>query len=606
MNPRSLFGEAVRHFEAGRLVQAGAVCQQILDKMPTEPNAEQMLGVIALRTGEPAAAERHFRNVLSVNPGHAGALYELGGILLSQGDFKEAKNAFRQGLKVAPRVPDLHAALGDALKGLGDFQEAERSFRAALKRDRRHFRALNNLGNALMDQSRYSEAAEMFRSALNVEPRMIEAHNNLGNALSELDQIDEAIACFERALELEPGHPGTRANLASLYEETNRLDESRQAAQRALTDAPGHPLASLVYAKIARRTGQYADGIEKAQEALAGKLPTAEQRALSYEIGRLHERNGDIDEAFRWFGVGNDLAAQEWDPRSLEHNQTHARVLAEIGQLTEDGVRGWDSPDTEQSRTPVFLTGFPRSGTTLLDRMLSGHADIRTLEERPFVSGLRNRLEVRDVDIVTTLSNLSQDELTALRQQYKKAVAGNTQLKDGQVLIDRHPFHLTEAVLINRLWPEARFILAVRHPADVVLSCYMQEFRMNDAVANFLDLDTTADFYRDVMNLWVRSVDVLGLNVHTVHYEQLLAEPETEIRAVLEFIDLDWDPGVLDFAEREQKRGRVRTASYDQVAEPLYQRARYRWQRYVEYLQPVLGKLEPFMNQYHNAAEKSE
>jgi len=159
--------------------------------------------------------------------------------------------------------------------------------------------------------------------------------------------------------------------------------------------------------------------------------------------------------------------------------------------------------------------------------------------------------------------------------------------------------------LILRVFPAARFIVAVRHPCDVCLSCFMQDFKMNDVTANFVTLEETAFLYAEVMGLWQHYVRVLPHAYHVVRYEDVVDDFRTETRRLLQFLDLDWDDAVLDYAEHARRRGMITTASYHQVIEPIYRRARYRWRRYARQLEPAIRVLRPHIEYFGYADETS-
>ena len=169
---------------------------------------------------------------------------------------------------------------------------------------------------------------------------------------------------------------------------------------------------------------------------------------------------------------------------------------------------------------------------------------------------------------------------------------------DAVVLIDKLPLNIIAAGLIHRIFPEARFVFAQRHPCDCVLSCFMQNFALNDAMANFLDLEDAARLYDKVMTLWLQYQSALPLQVHTVCYEILIEDFEETLTPLLDFLGVDWDEGLRDYTETAYRRGKIKTPSYNQVTQPLYTHARGRWQRYRQHLQPVLPLLLPWAERF--------
>jgi hypothetical protein len=168
----------------------------------------------------------------------------------------------------------------------------------------------------------------------------------------------------------------------------------------------------------------------------------------------------------------------------------------------------------------------------------------------------------------------------------------------GGLLIDKNPLYTLRGPLIHRVFPDARFIFALRHPCDVVLSCFMQNFRVSQMTASFLDLRNAALFYDRTMAYWEQCRALFGLDVHTVRYEDLVEDVEAQMRPLLGWLGLQWEPKVLDHQQTAQERGYIRTPSYAQVTEQVYTRASGRWTRYREQMEPVLPILAPWAERY--------
>ncbi len=247
----------------------------------------------------------------------------------------------------------------------------------------------------------------------------------------------------------------------------------------------------------------------------------------------------------------------------------------------------------------MFLVGFPRSGTTLLDTILNSHRAIHVVEERPAVRNMRNALERLPGGYPDGLAALDPADLAALRQIYFAELDRHLEPQDrSAVVVDKLPLNIIEAGLIQRIFPQARFLFAQRHPCDCVLSCFMQNFEVNDAMANFLDLGDAAVLYDKVMTLWQQYRTVLPLAVHTVRYESLVEGFEETLTPLLAFLGVGWDDGVRRYAETASRRGIINTPSYDQVTQPLYTRSLGRWQRYAEQMAPVLPILLPWARRF--------
>lgn len=192
------------------------------------------------------------------------------------------------------------------------------------------------------------------------------------------------------------------------------------------------------------------------------------------------------------------------------------------------------------------------------------------------------------------MAELDGEAVAALREDYFAAVGRCVELRADALLVDKSPLHMNKVPLIHRLFPDARFILALRHPCDAVLSCFMTAFRLNDAMASFLDLETTAEFYDLSFGHWQNCTSLMPVAVHAVRYEDVVEDSEAELRRVLAYLGLEWQPSVINHVQTARARGLITTASYAQVTERLYRRASGRWERYRPHLEPVLPVLAPW------------
>ena len=478
------------------------------------------------------------------------------------GDLPGAQAALEQALGLAPRDPALWTALAELLHAAGRDGEA----RGAVER------------------------------ALALAPQDPAAQNLAALIANALGDAAGAEALLRGLLARQPHHAAARANLASLLERSNRAAEAEREARDGLKVAPHEPLLNLVVAQCAlRRRDLDACALYLGRIRDAGGL--IPQHA-AYLRARLLDAQDRPAEAFAAFEAANRLAAAHAARAGADPARYRAQLAAESRAFTPEWVAGWGAlPDPEPLPfRPAFLVGFPRSGTTLLEQILDAHPGVAALEEQPFLEELLNALAG---GYPQGLAALGAAERAALRARYAARVLGARPDAAGRVVLDKFPLASTKAGAIQRLFPEARFVFALRHPYDVVLSCVMQEFGPNDAMANLLTLDDAAALYGATMALWQRYAEALPLAVATVRYERLVEDLAGEVRPVLEHLGLPWDPQVERFAEHARGRGRIRTPSYAQVSEGLSTAARGRFERYAACFGPgVRARLDPWVQRW--------
>jgi hypothetical protein len=237
--------------------------------------------------------------------------------------------------------------------------------------------------------------------------------------------------------------------------------------------------------------------------------------------------------------------------------------------------------------------GFPRSGTTLLDTILMGHPDTVVMEERPVIN--RVKKEIGGFDAIASLDGTA---IVQAQRRYFEIAGEYVDVASGRLLIDKQPLLLNEAGFIHRLFPNAHLLLALRHPADVLLSCYVANFNLNEAMSNFLRLDTGAELYDLTFTAWENARRLLPLDSHRIVYEELVQDPPAVLRPVVEALGLDWHEDMLDHTKTAAERGLIATASYAQVTEPIYTRSVGRWKNYRKHLDPVLPMLAPWIAKF--------
>ncbi|MCA1653780.1 MAG: sulfotransferase [Sphingomonadales bacterium] len=332
-------------------------------------------------------------------------------------------------------------------------------------------------------------------------------------------------------------------------------------------------IAALGAMYRARSNGQFAEALRELDGA-TGVLPEGTEAQLRGELG---DRAGDEQGAIAAFTAMNRADAMA-TPHWAEGVR---RYRAMLDATLADNVRGRPkSACPETRRPPFFLLGFPRSGTTLLDTFLMGHPDVEVHEERPYL------------DAAAAFTDASE-----ARVAYWRALDREVE-RPSSVQIDKYPLATARAPLINAMFPTARYFFALRHPCDVVLSCFMTRFRLNWGVSAFLPLDDAADTYDRVMTIWTRTRERSDLDVQEVRYEALIARPEEVLREATDFAGVGFERTMLDHRVTARTRGMISTPSHAQVVEQLYGRAAGRWRRYREFLEPVLSRLAPWCERF--------
>lgn len=465
-----------------------------------------------------------------------------------------------------------------------------------------HLHAAYYLGRSLRVAGKSDEALEPLEAALGEEQLDISARYELALCLTRLRRRAEAIDHYQVILEHEPGNSQIAANLASLLERENRLDESVHWAATASQLDPTNETAQVTRAILARRHGQYAEAENKLRELIPQISQPVNRSIVWHQLGQCLEGQERWDEAFDAFSESNQTLLRHHpaaipDPHGPHGLKTLARIEEWLQARPLDDWRGTTLPG---ENNVVFLVGFPRSGTTLLDRMLSAHPDIEVLEEKSLFSGLHQNWS--EPGILESLADINETQLQDARNTYHKELLRHSRDKNRPLVIDKLPLNLAYLFLIYRLFPDAPVIFLQRNPMDACLSCYFQSFELQASMAYFLDIELTAQYYDSVMRVASLSLEQIGNPVHTLRYEDIVAEPKHQLTSLLGFLGLNWQDSVLEFSQ-QQKSGTSDTPSYQQVSQELYTQSVGRWLNYKKQLQSSLVFLKPWSKEFGYQAD---
>lgn len=507
-----------------------------------------------------ALARRNFAAALALGrqwaglrPLDPGANQVTGLAALELGDLATAKAHLRRAAVSAPNNANIHNALGIALKRGGELESARAAFKRA-----------GELGAA-------------------------EAWRNLGNLENDANAVDAAIGAYRAAIAANGADAAAHALLATMLERRHALKEARAHAERALALDTNNAIARVALAQVALREKAFVEAEVVALPVAADPAASKTNRALAWGVvGEARDRLDSAHEAFAAFQNANALLAEVYgellhDAHLPYHPEGVRRMMAMLDIAACPAASGFQRP------APIFLVGFPRSGTTLLDQILSSHAHLFSMEEREaFAESVSDVLAGS-----ASVSDLDR-EIERRRGDYW---ARATTPPGERLLVDKLPLNIIFLPLIARVFPDAKIIFALRDPRDVILSCFQQRFGMNAAMAQFLDLGNAAGYYDLVMSLMQACRAHLPLAVLQVRYEDVVTDLERQARALTGFLGLPFDPAMLSFEETALKRD-INTPSARQVIEPLYRRSIGRWRRYRAELAPVLPILDEWAQRF--------
>jgi tetratricopeptide (TPR) repeat protein len=489
--------------------------------------------------------------------------------------------------------PFLFNVIALGLEADGKLLDAAASLRRGLELAPDDVGCLHALGLLALRLEEPEEAQVSLERVIELQPEFAPAYVGLGQALEAIGLLPAAEARFDRALSLQPGNLLAAAGLAGILGRRGEHAAARERAQQVLAAQPNYPPAALVAAEADIALGEAARAETALRNLLADPRLTEVERSLASSVlGDALDRQRRESEAFAAYAESNRLRREHYAPRFGQRGTLqYANELRDwFREHPPRDLLSLVPPETAPSPASghAFLIGFPRSGTTLLEQVLAAHPFVASLEEREtLIDGVREFM--RTPAHLARLGLAEEAELAPLRASYWRRVAQAGVVVNGNVFIDKHPLNGLKLPLIARLFPEARIIVAVRDPRDVVWSCFRRRFRMSAPYYELLTLEGAAGLYDAVMDLTQELIPALSLRAHSVRLEALITDFEREASGVCAFLGIDFDPRMREFATRA--RG-VATASGAQLARGLNTGGIGEWRRYRTQLTPVLPALE--------------
>lgn len=562
------YQSAVSAYEAGNLATARNFANQAIQSMPGAPQPHTLAGVIALNQNQPRAAIELFRKAIRLahTPVEAVPNWVGWGRALSlQGDIHQALECF---VKAGKLVPDFVPALSGeaaARMELGDYTQAEKVARRSLGL-REDSRTRLILARCLLFQGRIGAAKLLFDGLVKYPETAFNARFHLAGILRAEGDVAGAEAAFRCLIEVNSDYP-SYYELAKSKTFTHEADPDLKCMQDMLT-------------RLTARVGE-------SKNFLFQVL----QSDVLFALGKAYDDLSKPDQAFPCFHRGNAIRA-EMEPYAVEQFATRLEKVLGL-PCPLDGSLSREVEKESPGCTPLWIAALPRSGSTLLEQMLCGHPAIAAGGEFSPVIALADRL----LDEALSPAG-SPPKPEALLREFRRGAQGRLAAAvpargDCLYLTEKSPVAFLYMGWVAAVFPAARILHLRRHPLDMALSQYMQLF--SRGLGWTYDLPSIAAYqllYEKAMHHW-RSV--LGERLHEVYYEALVQRPEPEIRAVLAFLGLDYDPSCRHY---ESRRRAVWTASNAQVREPLFRRGIGRWKSYRKHLGSLIASMEPSISSY--------
>jgi len=495
------------------------------------------------------------------------------------GKLDEAVKRFEKALSIKPDYAQAHNNLGVTLQELSQLDAAVKSYEKALAIEPDYAQAHNNLGVTLQELAQLDAAVKSYEKALAIKPDFADAHYNLGVTLQELSQLDAAVKSYEKALAIKPDYPQAHNNLGIVHQERGQIDDAVKQYEKAVAIKLDYAEAYHNLSTLKKYTANDSQITQMQSLLSTNNLSQSDHIHLCFALAKVNENLGNQDEYFKFLHEGNRLRKQELN-YSLDSSKN---LCSTVKKMFSSPPSLSYKPSTIR---PIFIVGMPRSGTTLVEQIISSHHAVHGAGELTTLANLIE-LTLKD-DLAHNKNGLTKKSFLSIRQQYLDSLSGFNVTEN--VITDKMSLNFQYIGFILLAFPEAKIVHLKRDARATCWSIYKNNF---DSISvgfgnNLEDLAGFYALYTDLMDFWHQ---LFPDKIYDICYEDLTTNQEEETRKLLQYCELDWDENCLRFHDNKRV---VKTASSIQVTKKMYQGSSEAWKKHEEYLQPLIKALSSY------------
>jgi tetratricopeptide (TPR) repeat protein len=637
---KTSLSEVVKAMQAGDPAKAEAICRDFLIVNAASVPHMQLLGHALLKQDKLAEAREQIEFALKIAPDYARLYEDLGNLQGLQRDYEAAIISFRRAVQLDPRLASAHKKLAQTLIAVGREEEVDTAFEGFLDHDRdaamvtagaEHWRAgrfekaestlisalrknpenidamrflalvyddqdkklleaeallrraisiapdfhqaLGNLGRILVDNGKLQEAIETYEQLLDLQPDNDDAWTGYGRALAQAGRVEDAESAYRKALEIRPEAPGVHMSLAHMLKTLGKQDEALESYRKSIEYNPalGESYWSMANLKVFRFTDREVEAME--QQLERDDLKEESRVNFLFSLGKAYEDRKDFEKAWQHYHQGNQLKRANVIYDSAENEsllKNIRRVFSKELFEAQEGA-GHDAPD------PIFIVGLPRTGSTLVEQILASHSQVEGTAELPNLGAIANgtgKYRPDGLAYPETIATFVRRDFESYGREYLKQVARHRVLGT-PFFIDKMPNNFIHVGWLKLILPNAKVINTRRHPVDSLLGVYKQLFAKGQPFT--YDMIDLAEFYRCYIEIMTHWHECLPGQVLDVHYEDTVTDLEGQVRRILNFCGLEYEEGCLHYYRTARP---VKTASSEQVRQPIYTSALGLWKKY--------------------------
>ncbi len=539
--PQEIIAQLVGLYNNSQLDLVIEKAEEITKNYPETFIVWNILGAAAARMKKLDQAVNAFQRATSIKPDYSEGYYNMGNALKDQGKLEAAVVAYKKAISCKLKYPEAFYNMGTAYKNQDKFDEAEVAFKKAIMLKPDYVEAHNNLGNVFQEHGKYSEAINSYKKAISIKQDYAKAYKNIGFALSEQGKSDEAIASFGKALLVDP-------NYAEVHRQLSLLIKYK----------PNNSQMDLV-----------------SQLLNKSELKDADRCHLNYAFAKMNEDIGNLGSAFENYVSGGAIRQKLLTYDQKKDELFFKKIKTTLPKLKQIDFNSHNGP---KNLTPIFILGMPRSGTTLVEQIVSAHSEVNGAGELKFLGQFGGA-----IGLGKTAASI--EKLLQLRKFYSEKLL---KLSDGKKIVtDKMPLNFLYIGLISIVFPEAKIIHVKRDPSATCWSNFKHYFSAVGLEYSYSLKDTVSYYklYQDLMDFWNKNLDI---EIYNLSYDNLTLNQEQETKRLIEYLELDWEEACLN---PQDNRRNIKTASQLQVRKKVYKGSSRVWQKFKPYLNGIFDEL---------------
>lgn len=621
----------IAYGQSGKLDLATDVFNNLAIHFPNNGDIFYNFALVLQKNNQYNNAIVNYKKCLAIQPQNFSAWNNMGEVYRLNKTYRLAIEAFTMSLKIQPENLTYIRNLGICLYQNNSFDEAHPLLLKTINTGIFEIEDGVAILDILITLRQLRHATDIGKIILNKYPNNEKIFNQLGLVELEKRKFFPAITYLKKALALNSNYLDALCHLSSaylfsgnklkasellsaivgigsepalvfacsMYETNNQSELTSKTVKEGLIKFPKSEELLFHKAKLFRKKKNFKESLIIINQILTTCDNNLKSDVL-YEKGQLLNKTLHYTQAWEQFINANNQCEENW--KNFNSQGDDFVKSCEVIFSGFEKINNYKRKQTKvnnSGKNLIFIVGFPRSGTTLLDSILSAHSDITVLEEAPVLGETYDQItNITIYNYSKKLSELSPFEIAELQDFYYNSLINYTTWNQRGVLVDKSPLNTMHIGLIHVLFPDAKIIFSLRHPLDVCTSCFFQNFKMNSFMTNMTSISKTAKTYSAMLSVWSSAIQKFNVDVRYQSYEELVTNFECQTKELILYLKLPWEDELLTYQNNLENRGAISTPSFNQVNQPIYQTAKNRYKNYIPYLDEAIDILKPWIKHF--------